>query len=381
MSKADFTIDAPAEGHGAAVLSLTGQWVLTQLNGVATRLRKAMAGDRRIRVSSEGLEGLDTAGAFILRSAIEGHVDGAVFPDDPKHQKLYDLVGARAPEISGYHREKAETRRFWHHPVFYLLVDIGRKTAGFWKEGAAHLIFMGHVITLALIAIGAPLRMRWAALVNIMQRAGVDAIAIVVVTNAFIGGVLAFLGVIELQQFGVAIYAVETVGVAVMREFAPVVTAVLLAGRSASSFAAEIGSMKMNQEIDAMEVMNIDPYEALVLPRTLAMIITTPLVTFLGVMAGLLGGALVIWTVLGLGPQFFVARMADNVPFQHFWVGLAKTPIFAAIIALVGCRRGLTVKGDVISLGRQVTTAVVHAIFLIFMFDAIFAVVFQEMNL
>ncbi len=381
MSKADFTIDAPAEGTGAAVLSLRGQWVLTQLNGVAARLRRAMAGNIRVRVADEGLESLDTAGAFILRSAIEGHVDGDVFPANEKHQRLYDLVGARAPEIAGYHREKADTRRFWHHPVFYLLADLGRKSVGFWKEGFAHVVFMGHVITLALIAVGAPLRLRWASLINIMQRAGVDAIGIVVITNAFIGGVLAFLGVIELQQFGVAIYAVETVGVAVMREFAPVVTAVLLAGRSASSFAAEIGSMKMNQEIDAMEVMNIDPYEALVLPRMLAMMIMTPLVTFLGVMAGLLGGALVIWTVLGLGPQFFVARMADNVPFQHFWVGLIKTPIFAATIALVGCRRGLTVKGDVISLGRQVTTAVVHAIFLIFMLDAIFAVVFQQVDL
>ena len=381
MSKAEFTIDAPADGKGAAVLSLRGQWVLTQLNGVAVRLRRALAAGQRVRVAGEGLEGMDTAGAFILRSAIEGRVDGQVFPDNEKHQRLYDLVGARSPEISGYHREKAETRRFWHHPVFYLLVDIGRKTMGFWKEAAAHIIFMGHVIALTLIAIGAPMRLRWASMVNIMQRAGVDAVGIVVVTNAFIGGVLAFLGVIELQQFGVAIYAVETVGVAVMREFAPVVTAVLLAGRSASSFAAEIGSMKMNQEIDAMEVMNIDPYEALVLPRTLAMIVMTPLVTFLGVMAGLAGGALVIWTVLGLGPQFFVSRMADNVPFQHFWVGLAKTPFFAAIIALVGCRRGLTVKGDVISLGRQVTTAVVHAIFLIFMLDAIFAVVFQQLDL
>ncbi len=381
MSKAEFTIDAPADGKGAAVLSLRGQWVLTQLNGVAVRLRRALAAGQRVRVAGEGLEGMDTAGAFILRSAIEGRVDGQVFPDNEKHQRLYDLVGARSPEISGYHREKAETRRFWHHPVFYLLVDIGRKTMGFWKEAAAHIIFMGHVIALTLIAIGAPMRLRWASMVNIMQRAGVDAVGIVVITNAFIGGVLAFLGVIELQQFGVAIYAVETVGVAVMREFAPVVTAVLLAGRSASSFAAEIGSMKMNQEIDAMEVMNIDPYEALVLPRTLAMIVMTPLVTFLGVMAGLAGGALVIWTVLGLGPQFFVSRMADNVPFQHFWVGLAKTPFFAAIIALVGCRRGLTVKGDVISLGRQVTTAVVHAIFLIFMLDAIFAVVFQQLDL
>jgi len=381
MSRAEFTIDAPSEGDGAPVLSLKGQWVLTQLNGVAARLRRAVGAEQRLRVAFDGLDALDTAGAFILRSAIEGHVEGDVFTGNAKYQRLYDLVGARAPEIAGYHRERAETRRFWHHPVFYLLADIGYKTVGFWKEAVAQTIFMGHVITLALIAIGAPLRMRWAALVNIMQRAGVDAIGIVVITNAFIGGVLAFLGVIELQQFGVAIYAVETVGVAVMREFAPVVTAVLLAGRSASSFAAEIGSMKMNQEIDAMEVMNIDPYEALVLPRTAAMVLMTPLVTFLGVMAGLIGGALVIWTVLGLGPQFFVSRMADNVPFQHFWVGLVKTPVFAAVIALVGCRRGLTVKGDVISLGRQVTTAVVHAIFLIFMIDAIFAVVFQQLDL
>ena len=380
MSKADFSIDAPAEGTGASVLSLKGQWVLTQLNGVAAKLRRAV-GNRAVRVDASSLEAMDTAGAFVLRQAIDGHLDGDIFTGQERYKRLYELVARQAPDLAGYDKERRASKRFWHHPVFYSLVDIGRLTIGFWKEFWAQLVFMGHLIALALIAIGAPARLRWAALVNIMQRAGVEAIGIVVITNGFIGGVLAFLGVIELQQFGVAIYAVETVGVAVMREFAPVIAAVLLAGRSASSFAAEIGSMKMNQEIDAMQVMNIDPYEALVLPRVLAMVIMTPLITFLGVIAGLIGGAMVVWIVLGLGPQFFVARMADNVPFQHFWVGLVKTPFFAATVALVGCRRGLTVKGDVISLGRQVTTAVVHAIFLIFLLDAIFAIVFKAFDL
>ncbi|MGZ3304633.1 MAG: MlaE family ABC transporter permease [Asticcacaulis sp.] len=381
MPKADFTLDAPAEGDGAALLSLKGQWVLTQLDGVAARLRRALSSGRRIKVASDALEALDTAGAFVLRVAVEGHLEGEIFSGQDKYKRLYDLAGASAPDIAGYQRDRTEARRFWHHPVFNSLVDAGKLSIGFWREMVAQTVFVGHVIALILIGVLSPLRLRWAALVNIMQRAGVEAMGIVIVTNAFIGGVLAFLGVIELQQFGVAIYAVETVGVAVMREFAPVVTAVLLAGRSASSFAAEIGSMKMNQEIDAMEVMNIDPYEALVLPRVVAMVLMTPLVTFLGVIAGLVGGALVVWSVLGLGPQFFVARMADNVPFQHFWVGLVKTPFFAATIAIVGCRRGMTVKGDVISLGRQVTTAVVHAIFLIFLLDAIFAIVFKALDL
>ena len=159
-----------------------------------------------------------------------------------------------------------------------------------------------------------------------------------------------------------------------------IITAVLLAGRSASSFAAEIGSMKMNQEIDAMRVLGVDPFEALVLPRFLALLFTIPLLTFVAAIAGLCGGMIVTWGVLGLSPDFFLARLVDEVGITHFWVGLSKAPVMAIIIAGIGCRQGMEVGVDVESLGRRVTAAVVHAIFSIILIDAIFAVIYMELD-
>ena len=157
--------------------------------------------------------------------------------------------------------------------------------------------------------------------------------------------------------------------------------AVLLAGRSASSFAAEIGAMKMNQEVDAMQVMGVDPFEALVLPRFIALLVIIPLLTFVATLAGLFGGLVVVWTALDLGPTFFLQRIVDNVGVMHFWVGMSKAPVMAAVIAGIGCRQGLEVGGDVESLGRRVTAAVVHAIFAIIMIDAAFALLFMKLNL
>src|SRR5262249_39110650 len=151
---------------------------------------------------------------------------------------------------------------------------------------------------------------------------------------------------------------VELVSISVLREFGIVITAVLLAGRTDSSFTAEIGAMKMRQEIDAMRVMGIDPIEALVVPRVIAMLVMTPVLAFAAVIAGLLGGFLVVWFDLGVSPIMFASRITENVPAQHFWVGMAKAPVFAFILAVLGCQHGLAVGGDVQSLGRQVTTSV-----------------------
>ncbi len=385
MSKADFKIESP--DSGAAVLRLKGQWVITQLQGLSARLDQALQGHDKVKVDTGELESLDTAGAYLLRLSLDDRADGEVFPDQESYARLYALVSAPAEEAieAGEGQEKPGRLSFWaspffHHPVFTSLSHLGELVIGFWREFIAQSIFMGHVITLILRSVLRPSRIRWAALFSLMQRAGVDAIPIVVLTNFFVGGVIAFLGIVQLRQFGVSVFAVELVGIAVFREFAPLIAAVLLSGRSASSFAAEIGSMKMNQEIDAMEVMSIDPYEALVLPRLLAMIIMMPLVSFIGAIAGLCGGAVVVWSVLHFGPTYFVQRISDYVPFVNFFVGMIKTPVYAAIIALIGCRRGLTVKEDVISLGRQVTTAVVHSIFIIFMFNALFAILFNNLN-
>jgi phospholipid/cholesterol/gamma-HCH transport system permease protein len=155
---------------------------------------------------------------------------------------------------------------------------------------------------------------------------------------------------------------------------------VLLAGRSASSFAAEIGAMKMNQEIDAMQVMGVDPFEALVAPRFWALFVIMPVLTFVAMLAGLAGGLVVTWATLHLSPIFFVQRIAANVGVHNFWIGMSKVPVLASVIAVIGCRQGLEVGGDVESLGRRVTAAVVHAIFAIILLDAVFAMVYSELN-
>ncbi|MGA9659476.1 MAG: ABC transporter permease [Asticcacaulis sp.] len=377
--KADFTVKPPegAEKDDVAVLNISGHWVVTRIDGMTARLSRALKGYEHIQVTTDGLEGLDTAGAFTLRQVVDSRLDGEIFTDNENYGRIYNLVNSCKTGIDTYNKEHPESRRFWLHPVYFVLVHLGRLMTAFWQAFIDQSVFMGHIITLIFRSILRPDRIRWAALFNIMQRAGLEALPIVAVTNMFVGATLAFLLVLTLQQFGAAVFAIDMVAIGVLREFGPLIAAVLISGRSASAFAAEIGSMKMNQEIDAMRVMGIDPYEALVLPRVVALTIMTPLITFVGMIAGMFGGALAIWGTLGMGPQYFVTRMYDFVPSVNLFVGMVKTPFLAITIAVVGCRMGMTVKDDVISLGRQVTTAVVQAIFLVFMIDAIFAMLFN----
>jgi phospholipid/cholesterol/gamma-HCH transport system permease protein len=183
-----------------------------------------------------------------------------------------------------------------------------------------------------------------------------------------------------LTNFGAQVFAVDLIGISVLREFNIVITAVLLAGRSASAFAAEIGAMKMNQEIDAMQVLGVDPFDALVFPRFAALLFTMPLLTFVASLAGLGGGLMVAWTQLGISPIVFFQRLVDNVGITHFWVGMSKAPVLAIVIAGIGCKQGMDVGGDVESLGRHVTSAVVQAIFATILIDAVFALIYMRLD-
>jgi phospholipid/cholesterol/gamma-HCH transport system permease protein len=261
-----------------------------------------------------------------------------------------------------------------------LLARLGEGVIGIGYDVLDTLEFNGRLVVVGLRAMFNPRRFRLAPFVSLAERAGLDAVPIVAVTSFFIGAVLGFIGEDMLSNFGAQVFTVELIGVAVLREFGIVITAVLLAGRSASSFAAEIGAMKMNQEIDAMRVMGVDPFEALVLPRFLALLCTIPLLNFVAVVAGLAGGMMVTWWGLSLSPQFFIQRIAANVSVNHFWVGMSKAPVMAAVIASIGCRQGMEVGGDVESLGKRVTAAVVHAIFAIILLDAVFAMIYTELH-
>jgi phospholipid/cholesterol/gamma-HCH transport system permease protein len=216
---------------------------------------------------------------------------------------------------------------------------------------------------------------------SLAERAGLDAMPIVATTTFFIGAVIGMVGANMLSKFGAQVFAVELIGISVLREFNILITALLLAGRSASSFAAEIGSMKMNQEIDAMQVLGVDPFDALVFPRFAALLLTIPLLTFVATLAGLGGGLAVSWSVLGLSPVAFFQRLLDNVGVTNFWVGMSKAPVMAVVIAGIGCRQGLEVGGDVESLGRRVTSAVVQAIFAAILIDAVFALIYMKLDI
>ncbi len=362
------------------MLSLKGSWVIAGMAGMTARLAVALKPYTRVAVQSDELQALDTAGALTLSTALAGKLDGDLFAGQDRFGDLYRLVDSHLPELREASVETPPRQDIWAHPAFFLMVWIGKLLGRFAKGFAAQSVFMGHVITQILVSLAHPLKMRTASLVNIMQRAGIDSIPIVTLTSFFLGGVIGFIGVLQLQQYGGGIFAIDMVCFMGLREFAPLITAVLLAGRSASAFAAEVGAMKMNQEIDAMRVMGIDPYEALVVPRLLALVIMEPLVTMISAIAFMFGGMLAIWSGLGAGPATFMQRLYDYVPFVNFFVGIVRPPFFAATIAIVGCWQGMNVKDNVLSLGRQVTTAVVQSIFLVFLIDAIFAMLFNGFN-
>ena len=371
---ADFKIEPGADGP---TVSLSGSWTAERIGAAGQALTRAVAGERKINFDLGGAGRLDSAGAYALIKAAGlafdlGRVRGR--PETLRLMKLIAEAASRKPVIR-------PTPRGFHE----LTIRIGKGVFDVALEGFETMVFLGHLLVVlgrtAVNLVVHPRRVRWPALVTLIERAGLDAIPIVAVTSFFIGAVIALLGINQLRQFGAEVFAVELIGIAVLREFGIVITAVLLAGRSASAFAAEIGSMKMNQEIDAMQVLGVDPFEALVFPRFGALLISIPLLTFVAVLAGLFGGLVVTWNVLGLGPTFFLQRIVDNVGIENFWVGLSKAPVMAAVIAGIGCRQGMEVGVDVESLGRRVTAAVVHAIFAIIMIDAAFALMYMELNL
>ncbi len=356
-----------------ARVALIGDWTAVGLGRAGERLERELSRFEVETVDTKDLGRFDTAGAFALLQAAKGRLPAGVMQDRPQAAdllRLVDSVDMHAPV-----REKKLD------PIQRFLVRLGYGTMHVGEEFYNLLNFHGHLLSAAGRTLRDPRRIRWASWVSLSERAGLDALPIVAVTSFFIGAVVAFLSANLLLEFGASVFAVELVATAVLREFAIVITAVLLAGRSASSFAAEIGAMKMNQEVDAMRVLGVDPFDALVLPRVMALLVMTPLLAFTADLAGLFGGALVCWSKLGLSPTFFLERVVENVGPSHFWVGMSKAPVFAIVIAAIGCRHGLAVGGDVESLGRRVTAAVVQAIFAIICLDAIFALIYMEANI
>lgn len=369
MIAADWHID---EG-GGPTLHVSGDWTSLALGDAEGRLGAQAARSLVVqRLDLSALGRIDTAGALLLLRSMAPDAD-IDFGEREDLQRLIDLV---RPALEQDTAGKAGVTG-----VLGFFERFGRQLVGIADDAYQMLVFTGQLIVALGRTLGDPRRLRMTPLVAFMQDAGINGLPIVFIMTFFIGAVIALVGTNLLTTLGVEVFTIQLVGVAILREFGVVITAILLSGRSASSFAAQIGSMRMNQETDAMQVMGVDRFDALVIPRILAALLMMPLMTFCADIGGLAGGLLVSWVTIDISPVFFIQRTLETVDIKHFWIGMCKAPFLALIIAAAGCRHGLMVGGDVQSLGQNVTSAVVQSIFMVIMFDAIFAVIFMALDL
>ncbi len=258
---------------------------------------------------------------------------------------------------------------------------IGEIVQGLWTQALALISFFGAIFHCFWAIMAGKRKLRMTSVVHHIERTGLDAVPIIGLLCFIFGAVVAYLSASAMKDFGAGILTVDIVSVSFLREFGVLLTAILVAGRSGSAFTAEIGSMKTREEIDAIKALSLDPIELLVIPRVCALLITLPMLSFLAVLAGIFGGALVGATSLDISIVMFLTRMQDNTELYYLWLGLLKAPVFAFLIASIGCLEGLKVSGSAESVGLHTTSSVVQSIFLVIVVDALFAVLFMQLDL
>ena len=384
MSNLEKTDSADMPGYHLAItgqhldLRAYGVWTLQNVSGMDERLRGDLDVLDYQTVSYDFTEvaNMDTAGAYIFARAIRCEED-VCYP--------YNLVGEK-PGQANLMRAAAEASMGRPAPAtrqwYDTLTRTGQATMRFWAETYDTLAFLGQFLVVFLRLLLNPARIRWKAVIALIEDVGLNAAPIIMTLSFFIGAVIAYMGANLLASFGAQIFMVELIGISVLREFGVLITAIMLAGRSDSAFTAQIGAMKMRQEIDAMTVIGLDTFETLVVPRAIACLVSAPVLTFLAMLSGIGGGLLVAWFgITDISPVLFFARFQETIGLKHFWVGMVKAPFFAIIVAVIGCRQGLAVTGSVDSLGARTTTSVVQAIFSVIAVDAMFAILFYQMGI
>jgi phospholipid/cholesterol/gamma-HCH transport system permease protein len=237
--------------------------------------------------------------------------------------------------------------------------------------------FLGLLLESMFRCIIEPRRFRLTSTVYHMEQAGLNAVPIVALMSFLVGAVLAFQGATQLQKFGAEVFTVNLVGISFLREVGILLTAIMVAGRSGSAFTAQIGSMKLREEIDAMRTLGLNPMEVLVVPRVTALIVMMPVLGFIGAMMGLAGGMMILWITSGMSPWAYVERVNDAVSLWSFWVGMIKAPVFGLLIGLIGCFEGMKVEGSAESVGQRTTMSVVEGIFIVIVADAFFSIMFE----
>ena len=360
-------------------LDLTGEWRANRLAELDRALSQVeLSGVREIYISTAGVSALDLSATWRLREFIERAREAgakvAFRGSPPDTLRLIDDALAE----SCAQRPKAEPSDFsLEEPV----EAIGRNTVRVVRNLLSALAFMGRLVTTLVKAVVRPRGLRPISVARHVYDTGITAIPIVSLIGFLISVIIAYMSAQQLRNFGAEIFVVDLVTVGVLRELGVLLTAIIVAGRSGSAFAAEIGAMRLNEEVDALKAMGVNHYEALVVPRVLGLVIALPLLTIISDAVGLTGGALLCRYLLDIPLTQYLGRVNDAITPTTFWIGIIKAPVFAVLIGLAGCFRGMQVRDSSRELGRLTTVAVVQAIFLVILADALFAVMFMELGI
>ncbi|HUL17744.1 MAG TPA: ABC transporter permease [Steroidobacteraceae bacterium] len=365
-------------------LTLTGDWSCRQFAALEAQLDAIdLSRARQVRIDAQPLSTLDLSGAwalhqFIARARSVGS-EVSFKGDAPVQLRLLDETLQQAQK--GIEASPPRPPAPEHGPLVRLLARVGRqaeRTGGNWREGLA---FLGRTFTTGAAALLRPRHLRPISIARHVYETGITALPIVALIAFLISVIIAYMSARQLSGLGADIYVVDLVTIGVLRELGVLLTAIIVAGRSGSAFAAELGSMKLNQEVDALIATGVDPFEVLVVPRVVGLSIALPLLTVVSDIVGIAGGAFLCRFLLDMPFSQYLGRVNDAIGDTTFWVGLVKAPVFALLIAAAGCYRGLQVRDSARELGRLVTVAVVESIFFVILADALFAVLFMEMNI
>lgn len=361
------------------LMHVSGDWTLAHFSTLEAQVAAQRHAESPAELDFAGLGALDTAGAALLAEIIGGarmsQLEQIARNLPAERQALLRAVGSAITQCRLDEKAPEPGNAFVD-----VLERIGIATLAFREHLVGVLGFIGLTLQTLLRNLLRPRRWRLTSLAAHMEETGLDAVPIVALLTFMVGAVVAFLGATVLQKFGAQIYTVDLVGFSFLREFGVLLTAILLAGRTASAFTAQIGSMKANQEIDAIQALGLDPVEVLVLPRVLALLLTLPMLTFLAMISGIFGGGVVCALSLDISPRMFLYMLQNDIAVQHFLVGIVKAPVFAFIIAVIGCLEGFRVSGSAQSVGEHTTSSVVQSIFVVILLDAMFALFFMEMG-
>ncbi len=361
------------EQDEAGTVRFSGDLSLARLGDLPQRLERVDGTAASVDLS--GVDRIDTVGAWVVHRFAARHRAEVVGLSDDSRDLFDQVVAADRPLAPPATRQPSYRRVVGEigdavvttgATLYGLLGFVGATTIAFWNVAAS--------------IVRPPVRFRYNATVQRFEVVGVTALGIIGLMSFLIGIVIAQQGAVQLAQFGAEVFTINLVGRLSIRELGVLMTAIMVAGRSGSAFAAQIGTMKLTGEIDAMRTIGVSPMEALVLPRTIAAVMMMPLLGFYASLLSIIGGGLLCWLYLGIPPASFVSRIREVVPITDLYICLIKAPVFGAIIALAGCYQGMQVEADAEQVGTRTTSAVVQGIFLVIVLDAVFAVFFEKIG-